>query len=271
MQPVPPSIPSPIPAQKPPAPPRRRARLTLPLALIVIAIGVAVLSSAGFVVVSALEEQDTFCVSCHTAPEITYFNRAYFALDNPAQPIPDLSTAHYTALQKQGKDFQCIACHRGDGSFSHRVSTMALAAYDTLIYLAGRENPAIEKQNTKTGWLANASCVGCHTESLLKLDGINNHFHTYLPQAREALDKGGPLTIGEALAAARAQTGESGPPTLETIQVSTSCSGCHQAHKAQVGGANRFFMDTDLRNAACVDCHILAKQGPQTVRELAGE
>jgi nitrate/TMAO reductase-like tetraheme cytochrome c subunit len=49
------------------------------------------------------------------------------------------------------------------------------------------------------------------------------------------------------------------------------CSDCHQAHKAQDFGAQNYFMDEDLRNAACVSCHVTAAEGPQTLRELAGE
>lgn len=266
-----PSIPSPLPPHPLPPPQKRKRRFSWPLAILIIGLGGLLLSSAGFVVVTALEEQDTFCASCHTVPEITYFNRAYFALDNPAQPVPDLSTAHYKAAKADNTAFKCIECHRGDAGLPHRISTLGLAAYDTLIYLTGREDAAIEKQKTKSGWLANASCVGCHSETLLKLDGINNHFHTYLPQAQDALGKGGVIVVGEALATARAATGEQSAPALETISVRALCSDCHQAHKALIGGANRFFMDTDLRNAACVDCHVAARKGPQTVRELAGE
>jgi nitrate/TMAO reductase-like tetraheme cytochrome c subunit len=69
--------------------PRRRRGLVLLLAL---GFALFALGSLSFVVASALEEHDPFCISCHTAPEITYYNRAYYALDHPAEAIPDLST-----------------------------------------------------------------------------------------------------------------------------------------------------------------------------------
>lgn len=248
---------------------RRRKSIVL---LFTIGAVLLALASLSFVIASALEEHDPFCISCHTAPEITYYNRAYYALDHPTEPIPDLSTLHYHAAQAaDSAPFKCIDCHRGDGSLPHRVTTVALGAYDAVIYLLGRDDPTIEKQRTKTGWLANASCATCHSETLLRLDGINNHFHTYLPQAREALLRGGALTIGAGLQQALAERGSAPPTDLETVAVQLFCSDCHQAHKAQPLAADKFFMDETLRNTACVACHLVARAGPQDVRDLSGQ
>src|SRR5450432_27703 len=143
-----------------------------------------VLSGVGFVTASALEEHDTFCISCHTVPETTYYNRAQLALDNAAAPVPDLATIHYQLYQKDGKPaFECIDCHRGDSSLSQRVSTIALGGWDALIYVVGQEDPTIEKTQTAEGWLPNDACVACHTDTLLRLAGVQNHFHNHLPQA----------------------------------------------------------------------------------------
>ncbi len=244
-------------------------RVRWPIYLLASCFALLALGSLSFAVATALEEHDPFCISCHTAPEITYYNRAYYALDHPDEPIPDLATLHYHAAQAaDGAAFKCIDCHRGDGSLPHRLTTVALGAYDAIIYLLGQDDPTIEKQGTKTGWLANASCAACHSETLLKLDGINNHFHTYLPQAREAFSGSRSLTIGAGLQQALSESGDQPPTDLETINVQLLCSDCHQAHKAQPLAADLFFMDTLLRNTACVACHLVAKAGPQDVREL---
>jgi nitrate/TMAO reductase-like tetraheme cytochrome c subunit len=249
--------------------PRRQRWLVL---LFAIGFALFAVGSLSFVVASALEEHDPFCISCHTAPEITYYNRAYYALDHPAEAILDLSTLHYHAAQAAGSaPFKCIDCHRGDGSLPHRVTTVALGAYDAVIYLLGQDDPTIEKQRTKTGWLANASCAACHSKTLLKLDGINNHFHTYLPQAREAFLRVGTLSIGAGLQQALAERSSAPPTDLETIAVQLFCSDCHQAHKAQPLTADKFFMDETLRNTACVACHLVARAGPQDARELSGQ
>lgn len=264
-----PNIPSPLPPLVAASKPRRRR---WQLYLLVGFFALIMLGSLSFVVASALEEHDTFCISCHTAPEITYYNRAYYALDHPTEAIPDLSTVHYHAAQTANAEpFKCIDCHRGDSSLPHRITTVALGAYDALIYLAGQDDPTIEKQRTKTGWLANASCATCHSEALLKLDGINNHFHTYLPQAQAVFLRGGSLTIGAGLQEALAESGNPPPTSLEIIEVQLFCSDCHQAHKAQPLNADKFFMDETLRNTACVACHLVAKVGPQDVRELSGQ
>jgi nitrate/TMAO reductase-like tetraheme cytochrome c subunit len=279
-----PVIPSPLsvpPMPQPESASRQQRRWPFVLAFV----GVALLSlgGIGFAAATALEEHDPFCVACHTVPEITYFNRAYIALDNPELAIPDLSTAHYHAAQAQGlAPFRCIDCHRGDSSLGHRVATVALGARDALIFFLGREDPTIEKHNTESAWLANASCSGCHAETLLRLDGINNHFHSYLPEARVALDRGGTLVIGDALREALAGVASNPESvtgglaaeeltTLRTIPAPLQCSSCHQAHHAQLDGALTFFMNADLRNVACVDCHLAAGEGPQDVRSLSGE
>jgi nitrate/TMAO reductase-like tetraheme cytochrome c subunit len=254
----------------PPAPKPRR----WPIFLVGLGIALILLGGASFATATALEEHDTFCISCHTAPEITYYNRAYIALDNPNQPFPDLATVHYHLAQaKNLAPFRCIDCHRGDASLGDRISTLSLGARDVVIYLTGHADPAIEKHGTQSAWLANNSCAKCHSATLLKLDGINNHFHTYLPQARSALDRGGTLVISDALRAAVSGESEADKAlhtSLRTINVSLLCSDCHQPHETLPGSTTSAFMDADLRNAACVKCHVAARQGPQDVRGLPG-
>src|SRR5579859_2629299 len=109
--------------------PRRRRRWP-----VIVAVGffvLLILGSVSFVAASALEDQDSFCISCHTVPETTYYNRAYMALDNPNAALPDLATAHYLLSQEHGKPaFSCIDCHRGDASLGNRISTIALGGRD---------------------------------------------------------------------------------------------------------------------------------------------
>jgi nitrate/TMAO reductase-like tetraheme cytochrome c subunit len=244
--------------------PTRRRRW--PLIVLAMLVGLIVLGAAGFVGVSALEERDTFCISCHTVPETTYFNRAYIALDNPTDVVTDLATAHYHIAQSKNLEpFACIDCHRGDGSLGHRISTLALGGRDAVIYVLGRENPTIEKTSTVEGWLPNAACINCHADTLLTLKGLDNHFHTHLPQAAAALARGGTLKVPDTLAAQRTELLNIG---LKTINTSLVCSDCHQAHVTEPTGAATFFMDTDRRNQSCVTCHHAAKEGPQDANRL---
>jgi predicted CXXCH cytochrome family protein len=220
------------------------------------------LGSIGFVAASVLEEHDSFCVSCHTAPEVTYFNRAYLALDYPDEPVYDLSTAHYVRAQRRDISFRCIDCHRGDASVGHRVATVALGAKDVLIWLTGRDDPTIEKAASSAAWLPDAACTACHTDTLLLVRGLDNHFHTSLPQAADARRNGGKLTVSPAF------TGDA-QAFLESAQVDIPllCTDCHVAHKT-VQPAVRFFLDRDPQDQACLRCHVKAGRGPRTIQEL---
>ncbi len=246
------------------APPSRLHRRFLPVVggiLFVIVVGLG-----SFVTASALEDHDTFCISCHTVPETTYFNRAYYALDNPQDQVVDLSTAHYHLSQIDNKPaFSCISCHRGDASLGNRIATLALGGRDTLIYVLGKENSTIEKPQTQEGWLPNAACVSCHTDTLLSLQGLDNHFHTHLPQTAAALASGGMLTVPDRLQNQRNVLLSVG---LKTINTSLACSDCHPAHESVVNGPATFFMDIQRRNEACVSCHKLANEGPQDAKSL---
>ncbi len=89
------------PELKPTPPPVRRRRWPLILGGALIAL--ILLSGTGFVTATTLEEHDTFCIACHTVPEVTYYNRAYLLLDHPNNTVSDLATAHYHLSQKDGK------------------------------------------------------------------------------------------------------------------------------------------------------------------------
>ncbi len=223
-------------------------------------------SGVGFVVASTLEDQDTFCISCHTAPEVNYYNRAYMSLDNPTDTVTDLATAHYHLSQKDGKEaFACINCHRGDGSLGQRVAAIILGGRDSLIYLTGGENPQIEKTETREGWLSNAACVSCHTDVLLNVKGLDNHFHTKLPQVAEALAKGGKVTYSDAFKGKEDTAKEWIQPVTNAP---LNCTSCHLAHSTLPNGMTNFFMDNSRRNEACVSCHKVVKKGPQDAAAL---
>jgi hypothetical protein len=100
---------------------------------------------------------------------------------------------------------------------------------------------------------------------LLTLKGLDNHFHTHLPQATIALEKGGTLTVPEALKSKEADLRAIG---LRPINTALVCSDCHQAHVTIPGGARDFYMQLDRRNEACVTCHVVAKEGPQDANSL---
>ncbi len=225
-----------------------------------------VFSGVGFVTASTLEDRDTFCISCHTAPETTYYNHAYIALDNPTLPVTDLASAHYLLSKQHNKEpFACIQCHRGDSSLGHRVAAITLGARDSVIYVVGQENPTLEKTETREGWLSNAACVSCHSDYLLTVKGLDNHFHTKLPQTADVLAKGGKVTVSDALK----NNPEAAKEWLAPVSgVTLTCTSCHLAHTTLQNGMSNFFMDSQHRNEACVSCHKVAKKGPQDATTL---
>ncbi len=211
-----------------------------------------------FPVGSKLEESDSFCISCHTVPEETYFNRAQDTLAGILAPPPDLSSAHYKAPSQAV--FRCIDCHRGDQSLSHRWQTYLLGIRDAFIWVTGRANPAIEKVFAGEPLLLNAACVDCHTDSLLEL-GFNNHYHNQLAAAGELEAKG--------LEPFEPPEGLSGTLFIELAEVNSSldCLDCHHAHRTIPDGDQTLYLDVEFfMFPACVFCHEEVGQGPLELR-----
>lgn len=269
-----------VPLPNPPAPvapPIARRRKRWPLYIGGAFVVLMLFGGVGFVTASILEEHDSFCISCHTVPETTYFNRAYLAVDNPTLPVNDLSSAHYHLVTETvtgtstgdkvavKKAFGCIDCHRGDGSLGHRVSTLVLAGRDAVTYVTGHENPDTEKTDIREAWLPNAACVTCHTETLLNIKGLDNHFHSLLPQAGEALRKGGKLTVSDVLKGNEGAVRE-WSHTVDNAPL--TCTSCHLAHTTITNGKANFYMQTARRNTACVSCHVAAGKGPQDAASI---
>lgn len=127
-------------------------------------IGLLLLAAAGGGTVSAqLESNDSFCTSCHTQPETTYFARSQ-------APAVDLASVHTT------ENVACIDCHSGEGVVG-RAEAIAQGAQNLALYASGHyQSPAVLR-----GSLASANCLKCHAE--VTTDNTPaNHFHYYLAQ-----------------------------------------------------------------------------------------
>lgn len=139
----------------------RRAWWLIP----VVALGAFfVLTGGGFVVAKTLEERDSFCASCHSEPEATYYQRSL-----AAQPS-DLASFHH------GKSTRCIDCHAGPG-LSGRVAAMRLGAGDLLAFaLHTAVQPAPLTQP-----IGDSNCLKCHAD-VAATRNMNRHFHAFLSQ-----------------------------------------------------------------------------------------
>jgi hypothetical protein len=216
-------------------------------------------------VVTMLEEQDAFCIQCHTIPEATYYERAQNALAGTL-PYTDLASGHYGA---DTIDFRCIDCHRGAQTPAHRVQTLFLGAKDSLVWLSGQADPSIEKLTTGEPHLVEASCINCHTDSILEL-GFNNHFHNLLPQSYAAYLAGGepsappeaPNLSAENLRDLQEEFG---------ISVDVLCLDCHRGHQSVPGSEQFYYLDVNgTVFPACVTCHNATQRGPQRLEDLSG-
>lgn len=167
-----------------------------------------VLMIASFGFAASMEEHDSFCASCHTQPETTYFNRTQ------QKSTVDLATFHFT------KEVKCIDCHSGNG-VGGRVGAMLLGARNAGAYFT---HTAVQPAPLTVA-IADANCIKCHQETMTRSD-FNNHFHAFLtrwqaadPSAATCLDcHSAHNTSGDAQIAYLSQT-----PTEQ------QCQRCHNA------------------------------------------
>src|SRR5512135_1005353 len=104
---------------------RRKLKLTPTMKIALAAIGVVILLTAsGFTFAASKETHDSFCASCHTQPESTFYQRS---LD--PQPV-DLASAHTP------KKTRCIDCHSGAGVIG-RTQAELLGAHNAFAFYTG--------------------------------------------------------------------------------------------------------------------------------------
>lgn len=155
--------------RKRPASRRRSQRRTphnltpfMKYALVLIGVGLF-MTASGFTFAATKEQNDSFCSSCHTQPESTFYQRSM------ASQAVDLATMH------KAKNVRCIDCHSGSG-VTGRISAELLGAHNALAWYTGTAvQPA--KQTVPIG---DGNCVKCHQNTVAQQATRNNHFHVFL-------------------------------------------------------------------------------------------
>lgn len=100
----------------------RRLKTSPILIALLAAFGLAViLTASGFAFAATQETHDSFCASCHTQPESTFFQRSV-----DTQPV-DLASAH------KADNTRCIDCHSGKG-VTGRIRAELLGAHNALAF-----------------------------------------------------------------------------------------------------------------------------------------
>ncbi|HWP35430.1 MAG TPA: hypothetical protein VNM66_07530 [Thermodesulfobacteriota bacterium] len=165
--------------------------------------------------VSHRERDNTFCVSCHgPAGSDRPLHGALYARF-VALPPPDLSAAHHRADPPVG----CIGCHGGVGA-TGRARTLALAAFDTLLYVTRQYR---EPEGMRRSRLRDADCTRCHPA----------------------------FPVVEVVEGEAADVPFHGHPAHQRLPV--GCVDCHAAH---TGGDPRLhFVDDRIVLPHCRRCH----------------
>ncbi len=233
--------------------PRRRGfRRLLPVALLVAVLFGGV---SGATVSFVLEENDEFCIACHTAPEQVYFDRARQAEAGDA-PL-DLSSVHMSTHERE---FNCIACHHGSGNLGDRITSLALGLKDTAVLIAGRADPTVEKRTAAAPGLIDRGCVACHVDTIV-VAGFENHFHVKLPSAWSVIQSGvKPVVPPDTLPGAPDPlTDPQGKP--EPLETTVNCLSCHVAHLSGFEFVN-YLDESGAVFPACNTCHMETERGP---------
>ena len=158
------------------------------------------------------ENHDSFCASCHTEGELTFFNRSLLSADKST----DLASFH---AAKQAA--RCIDCHTGPGLIG-RYGGLFAGSTDLISFFSGHypQPAALEVP------YPDANCLKCHADLASKQD-FNNHFHIFLPKW-QALD---PQHAGTCVDchASHDTTDDANLIFLNQAKTEQVCQNCHQS------------------------------------------
>jgi hypothetical protein len=155
------------------------------------------------------ENHDSFCASCHTEGETTFYSRSL------APSTVDLASFH--AAKHAAR---CIDCHTAPGLIGRYGGLMA-GTSDLVSYFSGHyPQPAI--QDTPIG---DGNCTKCHM-NVLTDQAFNNHFHAFLPRW-QALD---PQNAAHCVDChlSHGTTNDAGAVFLGQNTTVSICQKCHQ-------------------------------------------
>lgn len=159
------------------------------------------------------ENHNSFCASCHTEGEQTFFDRSV------ATTAVDLASVHDIKGQAR-----CIDCHTGPGIVGRYGGLMA-GATDLISFFSGHypQPAALEEP------YPDANCLKCHA-SLTQKQDFNNHFHVFLSKW-QAIDKNAATCVSCHLS-----HDTKGDVTIGFLNKETTVAVCQKCHSAVGGG-----------------------------------
>ncbi|MDR3573019.1 MAG: cytochrome c3 family protein [Anaerolineaceae bacterium] len=190
----------------------RTIRFWLPIYAIA---GVFILAAAGFITVGQMENRDSFCASCHTQPESTYFPRS------TATSAVDLASDH--SLKKAS---HCIDCHSGSGA-GGRISAELEGAMNAVKFVTH----TMVQPATLNNPIADDNCLKCHA-SVPQESNFNTHFHRYLAQWQAASPSAATCVTCHT---AHTTDGDAALVFVSQTRVEQICQECHSVLRAGGG------------------------------------
>ena len=170
---------------------------------------VLVVAGGGFATAATLEEQNSFCASCHTEPESAYYQRTQ-------APATDLASKHNAAWATR-----CIDCHAGPG-ITGRIGAMTLGARDVAAFVSHTD----QQPAPLTIPIGDANCLKCHAD-VPATRSFNRHFHAFLARW-QALDPNAARCVS--CHTAHATDGDATLAYLQQERTQQICDSCHQAN-----------------------------------------
>ncbi|MCW1967283.1 MAG: NapC/NirT family cytochrome c [Anaerolineae bacterium] len=221
----------------------RSLALWLPLMLISLVILAVLIGGTSYV--TARENEDTFCISCHTVPETTYVKRGQAAVGGAV--AVDLSSFHYQQIRGKGGTIHCIDCHLGDQTWQAHASKWQMTVRHAASWLTGRNTDQPETLRLRVPHLTNNACITCHRNTLLTV-GSANHHHNNLPVAYELWKAGAPLVMPPDTRDTQAMTARG----LSRYDTTVQCATCHLTHRSI--GQEHYIEQTTVEKG-CELCH----------------
>jgi hypothetical protein len=159
------------------------------------------------------ENHNSFCASCHTEGEQTFYDRSI-----ASAPV-DLASIHDIKGQAR-----CIDCHTGPGIIGRYGGLMA-GSTDLISFFSGHypQPAALEEP------YPDANCLKCHAAITQKQD-FNNHFHVFLAQW-QARDKNAASCVSCHLS-----HDKSGDAKIAFLNEKTTVAVCQSCHTAVGAG-----------------------------------
>jgi len=153
------------------------------------------------------ENHNSFCASCHTEGEQTFYDRS-----TASDPV-DLASIHDIKGQAR-----CIDCHTGPGIIGRYGGLMA-GSTDLINFFSGHypQPAALEEP------YPDANCLKCHANIFQKQE-FNNHFHVFLPRW-QAVDKNAATCVSCHLS--HDITGDAKISFLNEQTTTAICQKCH--------------------------------------------